>query len=186
MSESGEARDTTTDGAELRELMACAAELARGAGEITLRYFRRSLDAERKADGSFVTAADREAEKFLRAEIARRFPDDAIIGEEEGEQAGTSDRRWIIDPIDGTYSFVHGVPFYGVLTVFEIADEPSVGVVYIPALGELIKAARGQGCYWHGELSRVSATDAMTDELLLATDFCSCARHAFVAPDDEL
>ena len=129
MSESVEARALLTDGAALRELMAFAAQLARGAGEITLRYFRRTLEAERKADGSFVTAADREAEKFLRAEIGRRFPDDAIIGEEEGEQAGTTDRRWIIDPIDGTYSFVHGVPFYGVLIGLEIADEPSVGVV---------------------------------------------------------
>lgn len=186
MSESGEAHTRVTDGTELRELMAFASELARGAGEITLRYFRRALDAERKADGSFVTAADREAEKFLRAEIARSFPDDAIIGEEEGEQTGTSERRWIIDPIDGTYSFVHGVPFYGVLVGLEIADEPSVGVVYIPALGELIKAARGQGCYWNGELARVSATDAMMDALLLATDFGTCARYGFGAAADEL
>ena len=72
MSESVEARALLTDGAALRELMAFAAQLARGAGEITLRYFRRTLEAERKADGSFVTAADREAEKFLRAEIGRR------------------------------------------------------------------------------------------------------------------
>ncbi|PYS89640.1 MAG: histidinol phosphate phosphatase [Acidobacteria bacterium] len=186
MSESVEARALLTDGAALRELMAFAAQLARGAGEITLRYFRRTLEAERKADGSFVTAADREAEKFLRAEIGRRFPDDAIIGEEEGEQAGTTDRRWIIDPIDGTYSFVHGVPFYGVLIGLEIADEPSVGVVHLPALGELIKAARGQGCYWNGELARVSATDSMAEALLLATDFGTCERYGFGAAADEL
>ena len=186
MSERGEERAPLTDGAELRELMAFASELARGAGEITLRYFRRSLDAERKADGSFVTVADREAEKFLRAEIARRFPADAIIGEEEGEQTGTTNRRWIIDPIDGTYSFVHGVPFYGVLIGLEIADEPAVGVVNIPVLDELIKAARGQGCYWNGELARVSTTGAMADALLLATDFGTCARYGFGAAADEL
>src|SRR5947209_7315874 len=186
MSERGEERAPLTDGAELRELMAFASELARGAGEITLRYFRRSLDAERKADGSFVTVADREAEKFLRAEIARRFPADAIIGEEEGEQTGTTNRRWIIDPIDGTYSFVHGVPFYGVLIGLEIADEPAVGVVNIPVLDELIKAARGQGWYWNGELARVSTTGAMADALLLATDFGTCARYGFGAAADEL
>ncbi len=173
-------------GAELGELMETAAELARGAGEITLRYFRRAYTPERKADGSFVTAADREAEKFLRAEIARRFPDDAILGEEEGERAGTSGRRWIIDPIDGTYSFVHGVPFYGVLLGLEIADEPLVGVVDIPALGEAVKAARGLGCYWNGEPAKVSATDSMSDALLLATDFGSCARYGFGAAADEL
>src|SRR5438067_219708 len=156
MSESGTEQRMMPDEAELRELMAFASELALGAGEITLRYFRRAFAPERKSDGSFVTAADREAEKYLRAEIARRFPDDAIIGEEEGEQAGASDRRWIIDPIDGTYSFVHGVPFYGVLVGLEIADEPAVGVVNMPALGELIKAAGGLGCYWNGELARVS------------------------------
>jgi histidinol-phosphatase len=167
------------DEAELRALMETAAELARGAGEITLRYFRRALMPERKADGSFVTAADREAERFLRAEIARRFPDDAILGEEEGEQAGASGRRWIIDPIDGTYSFVHGVPFYGVLVGLEVDDEPAVGVVNIPALGELIKAARGQGCYWNGELARVSKIDSMAEGLLLATDFGVCARYGF-------
>lgn len=174
------------DEAELHALMEMAAELARGAGEISLRYFRRALTPERKADGSFVTAADREAEKFLRAEIGRRFPDDAILGEEEGEQAGTSGRRWIIDPIDGTYSFVHGVPFYGVLVGLEIDDEPAVGVVNIPALGELIKAARGQGCYWNGELTHVSATKAIDEALLLATDFGVCARYGFGAAAAEL
>src|SRR5205085_2675728 len=85
---------STRGGTELRELMETTAELARAAGEITLRYFRRAFAAERKADGSWVTAADREAEKFLRAEIERRFPDDAILGEEEGEHIGRSGRRW--------------------------------------------------------------------------------------------
>jgi histidinol phosphatase-like enzyme (inositol monophosphatase family) len=173
-------------GAELRELMEFAAEAARGAGEITLRYFRRALEAERKADGSFVTAADREAERFLRAEIERTYPADAILGEEEGERAGTSGRRWILDPVDGTYSFVHGVPFYGVLVGLEIGDEPVVGVVNIPALGELVKAARGQGCYWNGELARVSTTDTLGDALLLSTDFGICARYGLGAAADEL
>lgn len=186
MIDSRAAGQAHADGTELRELMEFAAHLAREAGEITLQYFRRPFTPERKADGSFVTVADRAAEKFLRAEIAKRFPDDAILGEEEGERAGTSGRRWIIDPIDGTYSFVHGVPFYGVLLGLEIADEPAVGVVNIPALGELIKAARGQGCYLNDERTRVSATAGLDESLLLATDFGTCARYGFGAAAEEL
>lgn len=174
------------DLSELRELTEFAAELARGAGEITLRYFRRALQPERKADGSFVTAADREAERFLRAEIGRRYPEDAIIGEEEGERAGSSRRRWIVDPLDGTFSFVHGVPLYGVLIGIEIDEEPTVGVVNLPALGELIVAARGQGCTMNGELARVSAVASLDEALLLSTDFGTCERHGFGAAADEL
>lgn len=162
-----------------------AVALAQEAGEITLKYFRQqSLTMALKADGSFVTAADQAAEKFLREQITRRFPEDAILGEEEGEHAGESGRRWIIDPIDGTYSFVHGVPLYGVLLALEMDDEISVGVANLPALGELLWAARGQGCFWNGERARVSKTDSLGDALVLTTDVASArehGRHAAVA-----
>src|SRR5215471_18901393 len=105
----------TPDNTELQELMDFAVDLAHAAGEITLKYFRRAPETACKADGSFVTIADREAEALIRRVIAAAYPDDGILGEEEGEQIGTSHRRWIIDPIDGTFAFVHGVPFYGVL-----------------------------------------------------------------------
>ncbi len=166
------------DRAELEELMNFAAELARQAGQITLRYFRR-VAPERKADGSFVTAADLEAEAYLRAEIRKRFPEDAVLGEEAGEQPGASGRRWIIDPIDGTYSFVHGVPFYGVLIGLEIEENPCVGVVYLPALGELVCAASGVGCFWNGAATHVSQTATLNDSLLLATDFYVCEQYGF-------
>ena len=159
------------DAAELRELMHFAADLAQSAGEITLKYFRRKLTPERKRDGSFVTVADREAERHLRACIRERFPHDAILGEEEGEAPGTSGRRWILDPIDGTFSFVHGVPFYGVLVALEVAGEPLVGAVNIPALDELVYAARGQGCFFRGEPARTSATRKLDEALLLTTSF---------------
>lgn len=171
--------------AELEGLMHFATGLAQEAGHITLRHFRR-VAAERKADGSFVTAADREAEAFLRAEITKRFPHDAVLGEEAGEQMGSSGRRWIIDPIDGTYSFVHGVPFYGVLIGLEIKENPCVGVVYLPALGELVCAASGLGCFWNGEATHVSQTTRLGDSLLLATDFHICERYGFGAAVDEL
>ncbi|HEX8474732.1 MAG TPA: inositol monophosphatase family protein [Pyrinomonadaceae bacterium] len=171
---------------ELREILDFAVEIARGAGEITLKYFRRAVATDRKADGSFVTAADREAERFLRAEIERRFADDAIVGEEEDEREGSSGRRWIIDPIDGTYSFIHGVPFYGVLVGLEICDEPSVGVVNIPALDEMVSAARGLGARWNGETARVSGVEALDEALLLSTDFGMCERYGFGAASREL
>ncbi|HEU5131595.1 MAG TPA: inositol monophosphatase family protein, partial [Pyrinomonadaceae bacterium] len=143
---------------ELNELLEFAVDLARGAGEITLRYFRRQPETSKKSDGSYVTIADREAESYLRKRIGERFPDDGILGEEEGELQGTSGRRWILDPIDGTFAFVHGVPLYGVLIAVEIDGEMSVGVVNIPALGEIVSAAKGLGCFFNGEPARVSNT----------------------------
>src|SRR3982750_3377721 len=112
---------------ELRELLDFAVSAARHAGYITLKHFRRLPKVERKADKSFVTVADRETESFLRRAISEKFPGDAIHGEEEGEQCGSSDRNWIIDPIDGTYTFVHGVPLYGVMLGLEVAGEPALG-----------------------------------------------------------
>lgn len=156
-----------------------AAELARDAGEITVRHFKGSFVAERKADNSFVTVADRETEKSLRARIEEVFPDDAILGEEEGGKPGTSGRHWIVDPIDGTYSFVHGVPLYGVLIGLEIDEEAIVGVVNLPALNELVCAARGVGCFWNDAPARVSSTASLEEALLLATDFGTCAQHGF-------
>jgi histidinol-phosphatase len=163
---------------DLQSLLDFAAQIAREAGEITLRHFRRLPSVERKTDGSYVTVADRESERFLRDAITARFPDDAILGEEEGERAGASGRRWILDPIDGTFSFVHGVPLYGVLIGVEVDDEPAVGVINIPALGEMVYAARGLGCYWNGERARVSETSSLDEALLLASEFRPSEHHA--------
>jgi len=167
------------DHAELKALLDFAVPLARHAGEIINRYFKGSFVAERKQDNSFVTAADREAERYLRAQIEKAFPEDAILGEEEGEKPGRSNRRWILDPIDGTYSFVHGVPLYGVLIGLEIAGEAVLGIVNLPALDEMICAARGLGCFWNGAPANVSATESLGDALLLATDFSSCEWYGF-------
>ena len=156
---------------ELNELLEFAVDLARGAGEITLQYFRKKPETSRKSDGSYVTIADREAESYLRKRIADRFPGDGILGEEDGELQGTSGRRWILDPIDGTFAFVHGVPLYGVLIAVEIEGEMSVGVVNIPALGEMVSAAKGMGCFLNGEPARVSTTAELKDALLLSTSF---------------
>lgn len=164
---------------ELEQLREFAVELARGAGDITLKYFRKQPETTTKTDGSYVTIADREAETYLRRQIAERFPDDGILGEEEGESHGRSGRRWIIDPIDGTFAFVHGVPFYGVLIGLEIDGELSVGAVNIPALNEMVSAAKGLGCFLNGAPARVSNTARLEDALLLCTNFNVCASHGF-------
>lgn len=170
----------------LNGLMEFALDLAQGAGEITLRYFQRTPETHTKSDGSFVTIADREAESYLRHEIARKFPNDAILGEEEGETEGNSGRRWIIDPIDGTFAFVHGVPFYGVLIGVEQDDEPTLGVVNIPALREIVYGAKGLGCFFNGNHAAVSSTASVGDALLLCTDFRACSRYGFGRAASEL
>ena len=164
---------------ELKELLEFSVVLARGAGDITLNYFRKQPETSTKSDGSYVTIADREAEAYLRGQINERFPDDGILGEEEGETEGRSGRRWILDPIDGTFAFVHGVPFYGVLIALEIDGEMSVGVINMPALGEIVSAAQGCGCFLNGELTRVSTTAKLEEALLLCTDFRAAAYHGF-------
>ncbi len=175
-----------TQASDLKELLEFAVEIAVGAGDITLKYFRRAPETNTKADGSFVTIADREAETFLRQRIGERFPQDSILGEEEGESLGTSGRRWIVDPIDGTFAFVHGVPFYGVMIGVEVDGEPAVGVVNIPALNEIVYAARGLGCFLNGETTRVSSIETLNESLLLCTDFSASPRYGFGNQTEEL
>jgi histidinol-phosphatase len=170
----------------LGDLMQFAVDIARGAGEITLRYYQRSPETHTKDDGSLVTIADLEAEAYLRREIAKEFPGDAILGEEEGETKGSSGRRWIIDPIDGTFAFVHGVPFYGVLIGVEQDGEPTVGVVNMPALQEIVYGANDLGCFYNGCKANVSRTARIEDALLLCTDFQGCSRYGFGAAANEL
>ncbi len=167
------------DASELRALLDFTVELAGNAGALTHRHFKGSFVVERKTDNSFVTVADRETEKYLRASIEKAFPDDGILGEEEDEKPGRSDRRWVLDPIDGTYSFVHGVPLYGVLIGLEVAGEAVLGAVNLPALDEIVYAARGVGCFWNNVPAHVSCTESLNDALLLATDFGTCEQYGF-------
>jgi histidinol-phosphatase len=178
--------EMTGDEKALSAMRDFAVEIAMEAGEITLKYFRKSCAVATKRDGSFVTQADCEAEAHLRQRIRQRFPDDAILGEEEKDHPGISDRRWIIDPIDGTFSFVHGVPMYGVLVGLEIAGEAVVGVIHLPATAEVISAARGLGCFWNDERGTVSKTQSLDQALVLSTHFEMCERYGFGAPAAEI
>jgi histidinol phosphatase-like enzyme (inositol monophosphatase family) len=139
----------TPTAAELLARLDLARVIAREAGEITLSYFQRpDLSVERKGDSSPVTVADRDAERHLRKRIAEKFPHDAILGEELEAVAGTSGYRWILDPIDGTKSFITGVPLYSTLVGVEKDGQALVGLIRIPALDEQVYAAVGRGA-WH-------------------------------------
>ncbi len=127
-----------------------AKDIAHEAGLLTLRYFYNldELQVDRKEDESPVTVADREAEKLLRRRIEESFPDDAILGEEFPDKEGTSGFRWLLDPIDGTKSFIHGVPLYSTLVGIEQHGINVGGVIALPALGEMLWAGKGTGA-WH-------------------------------------
>jgi histidinol-phosphatase len=155
---------------QLGDLAAFGVEVAWHAGRATLSHYQTGIAAESKADRSPVTAADRAAEQTARRLIEQRFPGDAILGEEEGESRPGAERRWIVDPIDGTRAFVHGVPFYGVLVALEIEARAVLGVMHFPALGETLHAAEGLGCWWNGRRARVSDVARLEDALVLTTD----------------
>jgi histidinol-phosphatase len=128
--------------------LAHARSIAVEAGKLTLRYFQAAgLQVELKSDASPVTQADREAEQLLRKRILEAFPDDGVLGEEFGESPGKNGVRWILDPIDGTKSFICGVPLYGTMVGVEFDGRCPIGVVYIPGLDEGVFAQTGQGAF---------------------------------------
>jgi histidinol phosphatase-like enzyme (inositol monophosphatase family) len=144
-------------------------EVARKAGNIALHFYRDRPAVEIKADGSPVTIADRSAERAAREWIASRFPDDGIVGEELGASPGRSARRWIIDPIDGTKSFVAGVPLWGTLIAVCEGETVLAGAVYCAAVGEMLVAADGEGCFLNGSRARVSAVANLAEATVLTT-----------------
>jgi histidinol phosphatase-like enzyme (inositol monophosphatase family) len=147
-----------------RALLEIAIDITRRAGELTLGWFQSpTLSVERKRDGTPVTEADRAAELFIRNELRRQFPTDAIVGEEFPTDSGTSGRTWYVDPIDGTKAFSHGVPLYSNLLALADGAGSAIGVVNIPALGEVVAAGRGLGCFHNERLCRVSATASLAD-----------------------
>ena len=145
-------------------------EIARGAGDITLKYFNNpNLEIITKSDASPVTRADRESEEYLRKRIREHFPNDRILGEEYGEEGSDPNRRWILDPLDGTKSFVHGVPVYGVLIALEQNGEITHGVVHLPALKETVSAGIGEGCFLNNTRTLASHKSLLSDSLLCTT-----------------
>ena len=151
-------------------LLEAVQEVARRTGGVALRLFRSKLTVEAKIDGSPVTIADRSAEETAREWISRRFPEDGVLGEEYGAHLPGAKRRWLIDPIDGTKTFVRGVPLWGTLIAVCEGEQVLAGAAFFPAVDELIAAAPGLGCWWNGTRTHVSATNAIEGATVLTTD----------------
>ncbi|MGQ0634765.1 MAG: histidinol-phosphatase [Planctomycetaceae bacterium] len=168
--------------AERDARLEAALQGARAAGDLILAHYQSAnLAVDRKRDSSPVTIADRSAEEFLREKIRNRFPADAVLGEEFGETSGTSGFRWILDPVDGTKSFIHGVPLFGTLVGVEEQGRCVVGVCHFPALRETIWAAKGKGAWWQTGDSpprpaRVSNVGRLSEALFCFTTVQGFAR----------
>ena len=170
---------------ETRRRLELAMQVAKTAGRQILRSFQdERLAVEQKVDRSVVTEADRAAETLLRQTILHAFADDTVVGEEHGTSPGSSGWTWYLDPIDGTQAFVRGVPLFGTLIGIEYNGESRAGVICLPALGEMVYAARGHGCHWvrgmqpegdsgfsagEKQLAHVSKVAALPDALFLTS-----------------
>lgn len=157
-----------------KELAAHAQELAHGAGKICLEYRARGerLQVDYKNERDLVTEADRAVEQYLRAGIARRYPDHGVYGEEQGDDFRGGDVRWVIDPIDGTSSYVHGQPFFSVSIGIELRGETVAGVVYAPVLEEIFVATLGGGSTCNGRSIQVSRRDKLISSMLSSGFAC--------------
>jgi histidinol phosphatase-like enzyme (inositol monophosphatase family) len=151
-------------------LLEAVAELAKLTSAIALQHFRPGIAAETKSDGSPVTQADRRAEQAAREWLTRRFPSDGVLGEEFGELRPGARRRWLIDPIDGTSSFIRHVPLWGTLISVEENGRALAGAACFPVVEELVAAAIGQGCWRNGTRTRVSQVASLAECTVLTTD----------------
>lgn len=151
-------------------LLQAVTELARLAGDEANRFFRTGVDVEFKGDGSPVTIADRSAETAAREWIRARFPEDGILGEELGLENENAPRRWVLDPIDGTKSFIHGVPLWGTLVAVVEGERVLAGAIYAPPTQELVAAAPGEGAWFNGSRTHVTSTATLETATLLITD----------------
>lgn len=161
-----------------RDYLEFATETAFVAGRLTLGYFHTGVRPDTKADETPVTVADRASEALIRSRIEARFPAHAIVGEEYGteDRGGNATHRWYVDPIDGTKSFIRGVPLYAVLIGLEVEDRVEVGVAYFPALEMMVAAATGEGCWWNGRRTRVSDVPSLAGGCVSFTDVANFER----------
>ncbi len=157
--------------------LAFALDVCERAGKIALAYYNSGVNVIEKSDGTPVTAADKECERLIREAINEKFPADAILGEEEGESVGvpqsanqgdvvaksTKRRRWILDPVDGTFGFARGIPVWATLLALEEDDEVVLGVVSAPAVADMYWAEKGRGAFKNGKRIHVSRCDKLSN-----------------------
>ncbi|HEV8147295.1 MAG TPA: inositol monophosphatase family protein, partial [Bryobacteraceae bacterium] len=153
-----------------------ASDIVREAGAIVVKFLDRRIGFELKGDYDLVTEADRTSEKLIVERLNSHFPTHAIVGEESGSHAGTSEYCWYVDPLDGTTNFAHGFPAFNVTMGLERAGEMIAGVTFDPLRNELFTAERGSGAYLNGRRIQVSKAARIADALV-ATGFPSRKRH---------
>jgi len=151
------------------DVVAAMIRAAEAAGEVAMKYYRGGFEVTIKPDQTPVTQADREAEQAIKAILRPAYPEHGFLGEELGEE-GPKERRFIIDPIDGTKNFIRRVPIWAVLLGLEEAGEITAGVMLNPALGEMFWARRGDGAWSAGERLRVSDCERLDEATLLHSD----------------
>ncbi len=173
---------------ELADRLQLAVRIVREAGAHALSYYQaQDIGLQFKPDRSPVTRADKEAEELARRILDAECPADAILGEEYGEQGGSSGYRWLLDPVDGTESFTRGVPLFGSMAALEREGEPVAGAICFPALGEIVYAAQGEGAWWATNVgppsaplaprrARVSSVAELGEALFCATGFDNFVR----------
>ncbi|MBW1820113.1 MAG: inositol monophosphatase, partial [Deltaproteobacteria bacterium] len=150
--------------------LAVAAEAAKAAGDILRNMLGRVNRIKKKGAIDLVTDADLKSEKAVLDILRDRFPDDCILSEESGETHASSNRTWVVDPLDGTTNYAHGFPFFAVSIALEADGDLVLGIVYNPWMNEYFEAAAGTGAFLNGERIRVSETQDL-QEALLGTGF---------------
>jgi histidinol phosphatase-like enzyme (inositol monophosphatase family) len=161
----------------LETYLSFAVDVAENAGKVTMKYFLKDIEVDRKEDETPVTIADRQTEEYVRGRIEEKYPDHAILGEEAGESDSDSLLRWVIDPIDGTQSFIRGVPLYTVLLALEYNKVPVLGVIHNPSLQETVYAATGLGAFYNGDPCHVSSTESLAQAWVQVTDYADLDRR---------
>jgi len=154
-----------------------ACRIAEQAGRLALENYARGFASETKPDDSPVTSADRANERLIAKLLEEAFPDDGLLGEEGAAREGCSGRRWIIDPIDGTRSFMRGIPTWGVMLALEAEGNVVAGACYLAALGELYSAAAGMGAYCNGTRIHCSPAKTPGQALLCLTGLDKVAKR---------
>ena len=150
-------------------MMELAVEAALEAGQLLMKSVGRIQTIERKGgqETNLVTEVDRKSEALIIDKIRRRYPNHDFLGEESGASEGKSEFRWVIDPIDGTTNFTHGLPIFCVSIGLEVKGEPALGVIYDPNRDELFTAERGKGAYLNKKRLRVSKTGKLIESLIV-------------------
>ncbi len=171
----------------MEEWIEFSQELARESGKLIRRYFGSQLEVIRKPDQSPVTAADREAEALMRRMIEARYPEHEVVGEEGGRSGREgAEFQWLLDPIDGTLSFIHGVPLFGTLIALLREGRPILGAIHLPVAGELLIGAEGLPTTLNGEPVKVSASAELAEATLVYTCPANLAAEGYQAASEKL